>query len=154
MAQSHKYGKIGIPEVGQVSPRSSCEIRASWRSRPSRCTACCRLSTAFPSGGTTKGDRTDSAVLMERGQSVFVYEPRTVFQDRREAGKSLADRLVSYDGEGTIVLAIPCGGVPLGLEVATKLGSDLDVIVPRKIGIPGNPEARLRGSCRRRRNSS
>jgi len=79
--------------------------------------------------------------MMERGQAAFVYEPRPIFRDRHDAGKRLADALTPYAGKDSIVLAIPRGGVPVAIEVATKLGSDLEVIVARKIPIPGNPEA-------------
>jgi len=37
-------------------------------------------------------------------------------------------------------LAIPRGGVPVGRDVATALGADLDLVVPRKLGAEGNPE--------------
>jgi predicted phosphoribosyltransferase len=43
-------------------------------------------------------------------------------------------------GENCIVLAIPRGGVVVGYEVAKRLGSPLDVIIPRKLGAPGQPE--------------
>jgi predicted phosphoribosyltransferase len=78
---------------------------------------------------------------MERGREVVVYEPRPIFQDRHDAGKRLANRLTPFASEDAIVLAIPCGGVPVAIEVAIQLGTDLDVIIPRKIPIPGNPEA-------------
>jgi predicted phosphoribosyltransferase len=39
-----------------------------------------------------------------------------------------------------VVLAIPRGGVIVGARVADRLGAPLDVVVPRKIGAPGNPE--------------
>lgn len=64
-----------------------------------------------------------------------------LFRDRRDAGRRLAERLLDYEGRDAVVLAIPRGGVPVGLEVAKRLGAQLDVIVPRKIPIPWNPEA-------------
>lgn len=63
-----------------------------------------------------------------------------VFPDRFEAGRLLADRLAQRLGEDIIILAIPRGGVEVGYEVARKLGVPLDVIVPRKLGAPGEPE--------------
>ena len=63
-----------------------------------------------------------------------------LFKDRVEAGKRLASALRSFAGKGTIVLAIPRGGVVVGFEVARALGVPLDVIIPRKIGAPDNPE--------------
>ena len=62
------------------------------------------------------------------------------FADRVEAGKRLAQALKDLVGEDTIVLAIPRGGVVVGYEVARALGLPLDVIIPRKIGAPSNPE--------------
>lgn len=63
-----------------------------------------------------------------------------MFSDRREAGKILAEKLEKLRLENPVVLAIPRGGVVVGYEVARKLRAPLDVIVPRKIGAPGNPE--------------
>jgi len=63
------------------------------------------------------------------------------FEDRREAGRVLADSLLSFSGQpGLIVLALPRGGVPVGYEVALALGVPLDVFVVRKLGVPGEEE--------------
>jgi len=64
----------------------------------------------------------------------------SLFADRVEAGKRLASALPDYVGKDGIVLAIPRGGVVVGFEIAHSLGFPLDVIVPRKIGAPNNPE--------------
>ena len=63
-----------------------------------------------------------------------------LFADRVEAGKRLAQALKGLVGEDAIVLAIPRGGVVVGYEVARALDLPLDVIIPRKIGAPDNPE--------------
>lgn len=63
-----------------------------------------------------------------------------VFDDRKDAGRRLAERLSSYRGRDVIVLALPRGGVEVGYEVARSLDAPLDVIVARKIGAPGQPE--------------
>ncbi len=53
----------------------------------------------------------------------------------------LAQRLDAYVGKpDVIVLALPRGGVPVGYEVATRLGAPLDVLVVRKLGVPGHSE--------------
>jgi putative phosphoribosyl transferase len=65
------------------------------------------------------------------------------FADRTEAGRSLADALERFRDDDAVVLAIPRGGVVVGAEVARHLGSPLDVVVPRKIRAPGNPELGL-----------
>ena len=65
---------------------------------------------------------------------------KAVFKDRRDAGRSLAARLTKYAG-GAIVLAIPRGGVPIGYEISRRLDIPLDLIMPRKLPIPSEPEA-------------
>jgi predicted phosphoribosyltransferase len=66
-----------------------------------------------------------------------------VFADRAEAGQMLAEMLASeYEGlPGGLVLAIPSGGVPVALEVSRRLRLPLDLIIARKLQIPGNTEA-------------
>lgn len=64
-----------------------------------------------------------------------------VFLDRREAGQVLAERLMSFsDDPEAVVLALPRGGVPVAFEVATSLRLPLDVVVVRKLGVPGHRE--------------
>lgn len=67
------------------------------------------------------------------------------FEDRVDAGRRLAQLLRErgYTGEGTLVLALPRGGVPVAFEVATALGAPLDVWVVRKVGVPGYEELGL-----------
>ncbi|WP_141618355.1 phosphoribosyltransferase [Myxococcus sp. AB036A] len=63
------------------------------------------------------------------------------FQDRYEGGRVLADHLLRHARQpGTLVLALPRGGVPVGAEVARKLGVPLDVFLVRKLGTPGHEE--------------
>ncbi len=69
-----------------------------------------------------------------------MHESIGPFEDRRQAGRELAESLEEYAGTDAIVLAIPRGGVTVAYEVATVLDLELDVIVPRKIGAPGQPE--------------
>lgn len=64
-----------------------------------------------------------------------------IFQDRREAGRLLAQKLIDYaDRPDVVVLALPRGGVPVGFEVARQLRVALDVFVVRKLGVPGQEE--------------
>jgi predicted phosphoribosyltransferase len=64
-----------------------------------------------------------------------------LFDDRRHAGRVLADRLRDYHGmPGIVVLALPRGGVPVAFEVANALEAPLDVFIVRKLGIPGYEE--------------
>lgn len=60
------------------------------------------------------------------------------FVDRVEAGQRVAEQLKGCDA--TLVVALPRGGVVVGYEIATALSLPLEVICPRKIGAPHNPE--------------
>jgi predicted phosphoribosyltransferase len=65
----------------------------------------------------------------------------TRFRDRKEAGRRLAETLAGYAGQpDLLVLALPRGGVEVGAEVARRLGAPLDVILVRKLGVPGHEE--------------
>src|SRR5436190_1192529 len=67
------------------------------------------------------------------------------FADRRDAGRRLARRLDAYVGRpDVVVLALPRGGVPVAYEIAVRLGATLDVLVVRKLGVPGGPELERR----------
>jgi len=66
-----------------------------------------------------------------------------LFTDRKEAGHRLGYALLKYRKDNPLVLALPRGGVPVGLEVANALGAELDIMLVRKIGAPGAPELAL-----------
>src|SRR6185503_18510560 len=66
-----------------------------------------------------------------------------MFRDRKEAGERLGEflaRTIAARGEDAVVLAIPRGGLIVAEPVARALGAPLDVVVPRKLGAPDNPE--------------
>jgi len=64
-----------------------------------------------------------------------------VFRDRHEAGRLLAERLAAYtDRSDVVILALPRGGVPVAFEIAAALHVPLDVMVVRKLGVPGHEE--------------
>ncbi len=64
-----------------------------------------------------------------------------LFVDRHDAGRRLAERIAAIRLDTpAAVLALPRGGVPVGAEVARRLGVELDVFVVRKLGAPGDPE--------------
>jgi putative phosphoribosyl transferase len=63
-----------------------------------------------------------------------------VFENRRDAGRLLADLLLPLAEERPIVLALPRGGVPVAVEVARALDAPLDLLTVRKLGAPENPE--------------
>src|SRR5918911_5505594 len=62
------------------------------------------------------------------------------FEDREDAGRQLAKRLLRYMDENPIVLALPRGGVPVGYEIARAFKAPLNVFIARKLGAPGRRE--------------
>jgi len=68
-------------------------------------------------------------------------EQTHVFQDRTHAGQVLARMLAADDKQAGIILAVPAGGVPIGVVMAEKTGLDFDVAVVSKITLPWNTEA-------------
>lgn len=66
---------------------------------------------------------------------------RGAYPDRKAAGKVLAKRFKGYAGRSdTTVLGLVRGGVPVAAVVAESLDAPLDVLVVRKLGVPGTPE--------------
>jgi putative phosphoribosyl transferase len=63
-----------------------------------------------------------------------------VFESRADAGRRLAGLLVRRDWRRPVVLALPRGGVPVGVEVARALHCPLDLVLVRKVGAPYQPE--------------
>lgn len=62
------------------------------------------------------------------------------FDDRTQAGESLAEALAGWRESHPLVLAIPRGAVPIAAVIAERLDGDLDVVLTHKLGAPGNPE--------------
>ena len=63
-----------------------------------------------------------------------------VYPTRDAAAKQLAEALRGYRGQHPLVLAIPRGAVPMGQVIADALDGELDIVLVRKLGAPGNPE--------------
>lgn len=63
-----------------------------------------------------------------------------MFTDRTAAGRLLAAALAQFSTARPLVLGLPRGGIPVAVEVARALDADLDVLVVRKLGAPGQPE--------------
>jgi len=64
-----------------------------------------------------------------------------MFKNRKDAGDKLAQALESYREENPVILAIPRGGVEVGLQVSKRLGADFSLVIARKLPFPDNPEA-------------
>ena len=62
------------------------------------------------------------------------------FTNREEAARKLAERLSAYKKKNPLVLAIPRGAVPMARVIADALHGEVDVVLVRKLGAPGNPE--------------
>jgi putative phosphoribosyl transferase len=66
------------------------------------------------------------------------------YADRAEAGRELAGLLARWEGrDDVVVLALPRGGVPVAAPIARALHAPLDVLVVRKLGLPGQPEVAM-----------
>lgn len=63
-----------------------------------------------------------------------------IFTDRVHAGSLLARKLFPYRDTASLVFGLPRGGVVVAKIVASNLGLPLDVLVVKKIGVPGNNE--------------
>ena len=72
---------------------------------------------------------------------MYSAREKPIFENRYDAGRQLAMLLGEYKGKSVVVLAIPNGGVPVGMEVASALEADFDLVVSRKIPLPINTEA-------------
>lgn len=63
-----------------------------------------------------------------------------MFQNRDDAAVKLAKQLVPYQGRNPLILAIPRGAVPMAKIIAEALQGEMDIVLVRKLGAPGNPE--------------
>jgi predicted phosphoribosyltransferase len=68
------------------------------------------------------------------------YNSTMRFRDRIQAGQELAELLTEYRGGPTIVYGLPRGGVVVAAQVARRLGAPLDIVIPRKLPHPLQPE--------------
>lgn len=62
------------------------------------------------------------------------------YRDREEAARLLVEKLADFKGRNPLILAIPRGAVPMARLIAEELEGEIDVVLVRKLGAPGNPE--------------
>lgn len=63
-----------------------------------------------------------------------------MFKNRKDAGEKLASALENYRAESPLILAIPRGGVEVGLQVAKELDADFSLVIARKLPFPETPK--------------
>ena len=83
------------------------------------------------------------AAQRERLRRVRCHHRGVRFDDRTDAGTRLAEAVAEVVRGPAVVLGIPRGGVIVAAPVARRLGAPLDVVVPKKVGAPFNPELGL-----------
>jgi putative phosphoribosyl transferase len=80
-------------------------------------------------------------IFIEKYGIVRLDMATQLFKDRMQAGELLAERLEAYARcPDVVVLALPRGGVPVGFAVANALQVPLDIMLVRKLGVPGHEE--------------
>ncbi|MFX1562431.1 MAG: phosphoribosyltransferase [Promethearchaeota archaeon] len=70
-----------------------------------------------------------------------MFSVRPLFDNREDAGYKLAAELSKLNLKNILILAIPCGGVPVGISIAKELATEFNLMIVRKLQIPWNPEA-------------
>ncbi len=71
---------------------------------------------------------------------MITQQSKVLFHDRSEAADLLVGRLLRYRGQKPLILGVPRGAMPMAKAIADALEGDLDVLLVRKLGAPGNPE--------------
>ncbi|MDP2983147.1 MAG: phosphoribosyltransferase family protein [Candidatus Latescibacter sp.] len=74
------------------------------------------------------------------GKVHIISKYRRLFLNRVEAGSLLGQELKRLNLEKPIVMGIPRGGIIIAREASLILGCDMDIVLSRKLGAPGNPE--------------
>lgn len=83
-------------------------------------------------------------MLSWKSLNKFSHFPLCMFQNRKEAALLLTQKLIQYKNKKKVlILAIPRGGLEVGNIIAKKLHAPLDIILTKKIGYPGEPEAAI-----------
>jgi putative phosphoribosyl transferase len=72
-------------------------------------------------------------------------DPSYLFTNRTDAAEQLARELRDYKGSHPLILAIPCGALPLGKVLAERLDGELDIVLAHKLSAPFNDEYAIGG---------
>src|SRR6266566_8010301 len=91
-------------------------------------------------GNAASPERRRRARTLARPKSRQEDDRGMQYLDRRDAGRQLAAELIPFAHERPVIVALPRGGVPVGIEVARALHAPIEIMAVRKIGAPGNPE--------------
>jgi len=70
---------------------------------------------------------------MMDGRKIHVPTQKPVFENRYDAGRQLAEKLIEFKNQPVIILAIPNGGLPIAVPVALELNAELDVVISQQI---------------------
>lgn len=89
-------------------------------------------------------DTTAGTTLAPIIEDVWLRDAGHTYLDRAEAGRELASRLRPHVAQDAIVVAIPCGGVPVGAAIARELGRPLEVAVVMRLRTPWGTRS---GAC-------
>lgn len=81
------------------------------------------------------------------GTMRIISKTNDAFGSREEAGRLLGKELKAYRNKNTVVLGIPRGGIIIARELARYLNAELDIVLSRKLGAPGNPELAIGAVC-------
>jgi putative phosphoribosyl transferase len=65
------------------------------------------------------------------------------FRDRTHAAEVLIALLPATVDRDWIILGLARGGIPIAARIAEAVGAALEVLIVRKVGVPGNPELAL-----------
>jgi putative phosphoribosyl transferase len=86
---------------------------------------------------------TDFVQLWENirgGAKLYTEQTMKRFRNRSQAGKELAEKLTAYADKDGSILALPRGGIPVAFEIAKRLNLPLELLLVRKLGVPGHEE--------------